>query len=471
MTSTITKSDFLQFRESPIHFWAACHDEQTSRSFNEFQQHLAAQGRETERMAYTYLDSVVLPTYEDAELIWQAEYTDGLFYAKLDGLIHDKIRNTYDLYEIKASTKPDKHLEDIAFQTLVCEANIRINHAYLLHLNKDYLRSGDLQLADLFVCTKMDEDIAGVRDEIMTAREACVRSSQLQDPHNLEPCYKPKDCPCRHLCHPDLPAYPIYDVPRISKDKLNTLRSAGILSIHDIPNDIELSEKQQAVVDVIRSQQPAIDRRSICESLSEIAYPIAFLDYEAALTAIPAYDGYHPNENLAFQYSLHVIETSGADALHYEFLGDGYGDPARHLVAHLSQHMPQAGSVVVWNKTYEQGINTLLGRSYPEYEAFTQNMNARIYDLMNIFRDGHYHHPDFRGSYSIKAILPVLVPQLSYAGMPVAHGGQAVHTWNLLTAPEISTSEKQQLRTELLAYCRLDTLAMVEIWRELQSLC
>lgn len=466
----LTKSHFLIFREEPIHFWASLHNEETTRHFSEFQQHLAIQGQITEKLAKTYLEQVILPRYDNAELLWQPEYTDGEFYAKVDALIYDKSTNSYDLYEIKATTSPDNYLDDIAFQQTVCEATIYINRAFILHLNKAYHRSGNLDLSALFTVTQMDEPIKKARSKIKASRDEMGRVAKLPNTNTLVACTKPNACPCKHLCHPALPKYPIYDLPYISRSKITALRARGITSIKDIPADFSLSEKQRNVVDAVQAGQPFIDKDAIQQELAKIIYPIAFLDYEAVLTSIPKYDGYYPNQNMAFQYSLHILENETADLKHYEFLGDDDSDPARSLVEHLAASIPNSGSIIVWNKSYEGGINKALVDRYPDYRDFALALNDRIYDLMQIFSQRKYIHPDFHGSASIKHVLPILVPLMTYKNMLVAHGGQAVQAWNELTRNDIPSDKKNELRRNMLAYCKQDTLAMVEIYKVLRCI-
>lgn len=129
-----------------------------------------------------------------------------------------------------------------------------------------------------------------------------------------------------------------------------------------------------------------------------------------------------------------------------------------------------SGSIIVWNKTYEAGINNYFARLYPEYSGFAEGLNSRLFDLMLVFSKGYYQHPDFHGSSSLKYVLPVLVPAMTYSDMPVAHGGQAVSAWNKLMADDTTSDDKKRLREDMLAYCKQDTLAMVEIWKVLRSL-
>jgi hypothetical protein len=467
----ITKSDFLLYLEEPLHFWAAMHEVDSGKAFGEFAQHLAQQGQQTERLARQYLETVVLPTYADAVLLWQPEFRDGPFFARLDGLIHDRATDTYDLVEIKSATSPTNYTHDIAFQHAICQAHVRVQHAYVLHLNRDYRRVDALDLASLFTMTCMDEAIAAVRDDIALGRRGAVRVSAMNAPHGLSACVKPKDCPYPHLCHADLPRYSIYDLPRISRKKIDLLRSQGITAIHDIPLDFALSTHQQAVADVVRSGQPVIDREAIRARLDEVPRPLAFLDYEAVTTAIPAWHGYGPNQNVAFQYSLHILTDESATLTHHAYLANGTGDAARALAEDLARHMPESGAVVVWNQSYEGKINEGLAERYPQYAAFALGMNARMFDLMKVFSEGLYRHPDFHGSSSIKLVLPVLVPKMSYQDMAVAHGGQAVWAWNHLIADDTPPGEREQLRQDMLAYCNQDTLAMVEIWHALRRDC
>jgi len=305
--------------------------------------------------------------------------------------------------------------------------------------------------------------------EIKMAREAAWQVANLATPDGIEDCRKPNDCPCPALCHPDLPEYPIFDLPRLHHTKARQLKSDGIVSIKDIPEDFPLSANQQAHAEVVWSGQPRIHRQDIRDALSELDYPLYFLDYETFSPAIPEYDGYRPYQDLVFQYSLHVIDQPGAEPAHHEFLAPHPGDPAQPLLGHLLPRIGTHGAVIVWNKSFEATRNREMAERYPEYASRLNHINSRLFDLMDIFKKGMYIHPDFHGSASIKNVLPVLVPDLTYDGLSIPKGDDAMMAWVEITKGVLSPEEIETTRQAMLEYCALDTLAMVRIWQVLEQ--
>jgi hypothetical protein len=184
------------------------------------------------------------------------------------------------------------------------------------------------------------------------------------------------------------------------------------------------------------------------------------------------FDGYKPFDQMTFQYSLHVLKDKESDELeHYEFIETGQIDPIPNLIKSLKQNIGDTGSIIVWNKSFEATQNKRMGEIYPEYAEFCENMNNRIFDLMEIFRDQLYADPKFKGSYSIKKVLPVLVPELTYEGMDIGDGATAMVNWNeMVYGDYLSDKEREKIRKDLLKYCELDTLAMVKIFEYLTVL-
>ena len=285
-------------------------------------------------------------------------------------------------------------------------------------------------------------------------------------------CIKPNDCPCPKLCHPDLPKYPIYDLPRLNKVKTRELVANGILAIEDIPDDYPLSERQRTQVEAVKAGKAYIDLFAIKNELAKLEFPLYFLDYETFNPGMPTYDGYKPYQNMVFQYSLHVYETPKSKATHYECLITEPGDPGISLVEHLSKHIGESGSVVVWNRTFEAERNKEMAEMYPDYGDILLNINGRIFDLMEIFKQGYYIHPDFHGSYSIKNVLPVLVKDqdLSYDDLPIPKGEEAMMAWLGIMRGILSEDEIIITKKELLRYCELDTMALVKNWKALENL-
>jgi hypothetical protein len=468
----ITKTDLLSFRNAPMHLWAEKHGK-VERPLSTLDLHIMQQGQEVEKLAREFLQLQLLSANPDLDIRFQATLVDGDYEARIDALVFDPAAEAYDLYEIKSSTSVKaEHKWDVAFQALVAEASLSIRNVYLVLVNKEYVRHGEIDPSKLFIIEPADEFVGKSRGEVKVAREAALQVVGSNSPDGVEACHKPSDCLCPSLCHPTLPNYPIYDVPGLRKNKLLELRGQGILSIEQIPDSFPLTDRQKPYVIAARQRQPLIDIQSITAELQGLEFPLYFLDYEAYNPAVPLFDGYKPYEYITFQYSLHVIDKIGEEPRHYEWLGFDGKDPANELAASLKEVVGEKGSVIVWNKTFEQGRNKELVEWLPDYKSFFDNLNDRIYDLMEIFSKGYYIHPDFHGSASIKKVLPVLVKDFDqgYDALPISQGDQAMLAWLEMMNGHMPEAQIEETRINLLEYCKLDTLAMVKSWQAISSL-
>ncbi|MEA2056240.1 MAG: DUF2779 domain-containing protein, partial [Patescibacteria group bacterium] len=297
-------------------------------------------------------------------------------------------------------------------------------------------------------------------------------------------CHKPSECPCLSLCHPNLPGYPIYDLPRARRSKFNKLKAQGIASLEQIPSDFRLSKMQCKLVQSLQSKQAIIDHQAIAQELSQLEYPLYFLDYETFNPAVPMFDGYKPYQQISFQYSLHVLDkaTTQLDGIprdeefkHFEFLFTKQEEPSEEFAQSLLDKIKDQGSVIVWNKSFECGRNLELAELQPQFAQGLKGINDRVFDLMEIFSKGLYVDCRFHGSASIKKVLPVLVPGLSYKGMEIGEGATAMIKWFELVYGDgqgnlLDDGEQGQIAKNLLKYCELDTWAMVRIWERLREI-
>ncbi len=466
----LTKTDYLRYLETPMHLWAKEHGWLEEETPSGYVQHLMKQGIDVQKLAQEFLSRRICLEHPGAEISFETVLTDAQYYARLDAAVHFPEADVWDIYEIKSSGSVRKeHLLDAAFQRLVAAANLDVRHTFILHVNHQYRRQGEVDLDAFFVIENVDEEIDEVCEELRVSRELALQVAQAASPDGIETCLKPNDCPCPRLCHPNLPDHPIYDLPRIGK-KARELKDAGILAIKDIPAEFKLSALQTAHAEVVRRGVPQIDLAGVKAALDEMAFPLYFLDYETYNPAVPWYDGYAPYQHMVFQYSLHVYEGLDSGVVHYEYLTAEKEDPARGLAADLLEKIGPIGSVVVWNKSFEAGRNREMAALHPQYAPGLDSINARIFDLMEVFSKGSYVHPDFRGSASIKNVLPVMAPELSYEELPIPNGTSAMLAWAAMISGEMEAAEFEQTRGDLLAYCKLDTWAMVRIWEELCKL-
>ena len=464
----LSKTDFLTYLEAPMHLWAKAHAQLVDQPPSAFEQHLAQQGQEVETLARQYIEQVILS--QRNQLYWQPSFDDGRFQIRADALVFDEDAGIYDLYEIKSSTSVQKAYEyDLAFQVLLLDTLLPLRRTYLLHIDKTYQHGHQLDIEGFFIAEDITELILERRDEVAQLRHEARMVTQMPVPSPEMACTKPASCPCPALCHPDLPTNPIYDLPYLGKKAL-ALREKKIVSIEDIPDRFKLSSRQRQHVEAIRKGKPIINTQAIQTSLAEMHYPLFFLDYETFNPAVPLFPGYHPYEHIVFQYSLFVVAEPGAEPQHFEALIADGRDPAPLIVEDLVEHIGYKGSVVVWNKSFEAGRNQDLARHCPAHTEQLLGINERLIDLMLIFRDGHYIHPHFKGSASLKTVLPVLCPELGYNDMAIPNGEAAMLTWYRLHSKTITPEERQRTIESMRAYCEMDTFGMVAIWEKLRTI-
>lgn len=468
----ISKSDFTLYLESPMHLWAKKHGQLEEAEPNRYQKYLIDQGDKIENLANSYLQQYFTLPSGNVEIIFQTIFTYQSFTTRIDAAIFHLKEDVWDLYEIKSGTSVKKeYLYDLGFSYLVCQSNLLIRDSYLIHLNKDYEMVEGLEISKLFVINKTTPDIQNHLDEIRGMMESASRIALLQIPTEIEGCLNPKTCPCPHLCHPNLPEYSIYTIPRLGKKKIQILKNEGMLSITDLPENYSLSEIQGRQVKTVKTGEPWIDQNAIREMISSLLYPLYFLDYETCNPGVPLFPGFKPYQHIVFQYSLHVLGQDG-EFDHSEYLGVEPGNPESALLTKLERQIGETGSVIVWNKSFEANRNKEMANRHIQFDHLLASINERMFDLMEVFRQGHFIHPDFRGSYSIKQILPVLFPEndLCYQDLLIPKGEDAMAIWQEIISGGLSQSEIEERKRGLLEYCRLDTLAMVEIWKVLKKI-
>lgn len=466
----LTKSDFLLFLEAPMHLWAKTHGKLQITVPSTYDQHLMKQGYDVEKVAHEYLERFVLATYKHAELLWQQTYISGEYQTRADGIIHDLDTDNYHIYEIKSSTSEKKdHLSDATFQSIVIGDTLTISSVHLVLLNDEYIRGDSLDIEQLFRMPDVTQDVSEMTPTVLAQMREALAVCKTDTPQGVFNCLNPKCCPCLELCHKDLPTYSIYNIPNLTPKKRRELEEAKTIAIDDIDINFSFTPKQQKIVDVMQSKTPFLDKSTVRSLLHGLTYPLYFLDYETYDEAMPLYKGHKPYQKMVFQYSLHIVSGNGGEIQHEEYVATETGDPAYDLVRHLRSRISDTGSVIVWNKAFEGGRNKEISEQYPEHKDFLLDINNRMFDLMEIVSKGYYVHPDFRGSWSIKNVLPVMVPELSYKDLSINKGDMAmIAWWEMVNNPDQNI--KKETAEALLKYCGLDTLAMVKIWKKLCEL-
>ena len=455
----LTKTHYLAYRQCPKHLWLAIYQPELAAPPTLLQQQALQVGLEVDGLARDYVPATAEPQF-------QVTLTADDLLVRVDILAHHPAGG-YHLIEVKASSryKPE-HLPDVAFQLYVArQAGLEVRQVSIMHLNPACRAP---VLDNLFALTdvtaeaekeqvRLAHDVAEMRRmAAQTAVPAIFVGKQCQK--------KTAPCPFVATCWPNPKAVTVYDIPHLSKSNEAALRQAGIIALADIPAELELTEKQREYVQLHTEQVVRIDRAAIAAQLRHLAYPLHFFDFEAISPAVPVYGGTAPYQQVPFQYSCHILHADGR-LEHRQFLHTTADDPRPALVAQLVQDVGPTGQVVVYSQTFEKERLKELAAVFPEYRAALEGIIGRLWDQLALIRT-HYQHYQFNGSNSLKSVLPVLAPHLSYRPLAIQNGGEAQVAWAAL----LHTAEgeaRAKLAQDLLAYCHLDTLAMVAIHHHL----
>jgi len=466
MNIVLTKSDFLRFLQCPKQLWLHKNKPEIKPDLSITEEAIFEQGYEVEVLANQLFS-------ENAQ--FQVEVSVEGLYAKADVLELDGSTGKWNLYEVKSSNKVKKeHISDLAFQKYVFEKSGKeIQDCFVVHLNGDYVRKGDIDVQSLFTITNVTDKVEDYLHELPNLIETAKQILELKEEPKVRvgsQCKNPYVCPFMEYCWKDIPKHTVFDLPHFHGRKRDQLLNQDTLMVQDIPDDFPLTDKQWAHARVMQNGKAHIDQPKIVEALNELEFPLYFLDYESCNPAIPLFDGISPAQQLCFQYSLHILEEDGETLHHKEFLHTGKDTPLPHLLKQMREDIGPKGSVIVWFKPFETGRNKEMAKLYLEYADFLNDINERTFDLMDVFKNGHFIHPDFRGSSSIKKVLPVLAPDFSHSELEIRDGGTASVTWFRAVHKDEHAVTMQEVQEALLEYCKLDTLAMVKIFKHLQVL-
>ena len=272
------------------------------------------------------------------------------------------------------------------------------------------------------------------------------------------------------ILKPNNDPYNIYNLSYPTPEQIGKLEDANILNISDIPDELALRDKQIAQIKTTRENKRIIDKESIKSFIDTFQYPLYFFDYETFSSVIPQFDGGSPYQDYPFQYSLHIIESPDSEIIHKEYLHSENTNPIPHLLEQLKKDIDNSGTILAWNMSYEKGCNNRMAALYPKYTDFLKQLNDRILDLMTPFSKMWFFDKDFFGSASVKKVMPVMAPELSYKELAVGDGLLARRTWTQTILEGKNQSNRDNILKNLSTYCTLDTFAMVRILEELKKI-
>lgn len=484
MVYYLTKSKYLNGLQCHKRLWYEKNHPERTTDPSKSQQRIIDQGREVGRLARErFPEGRLIDARDPVEsveqtqaainsgipYIFEASFIFNGIWVRCDVL--EKDSDSWKIIEVKSSTKvkeEEYHLHDLAIQKHVLTGQgVPISGAQLMLINNKKCVYPDL--SNLFVT----EDVTDLVDQLMDDVPNNIETFKAILAEDVEPkvligrhCDKPHTCPFKDHCWREVPEHSIFTIRNL-RGRQAELVGRDILSIHDLPDDFRLTENQRSYVNMVLNNQPQIEDEVIREKLSELEYPIHFFDFETSNPAVPRFEGLSPYQKFPFQYSCHILQSDGS-LTHHEYLHTDTTDPRLPLVESLLDHISDVGSVVVYNARFERDILKDLAEFFPEHSEALQSIISRLWDQMVIFRD-HYLHPDFGGSYSLKAVLPILGPCLSYEGLDIQEGDDAQAVWEVMIRTT-SEGSRNNMINDLKAYCKMDTLAMLKIHEALLRL-
>lgn len=404
-----------------------------------------------------------LMNHPNIPIIFEGVFLFGSFTAKAD--ILKRKDNGWHMIEVKSSVNDKKEfIDDMAYTAMVIEnSGFNISNVSLMLISKDF-RLG-MKNEKLFV--EIDHTDR-VRDRVEEFKPVCeqieeiTRMSAKPEPNLRFECRK--KCELFKNCLGKNIENHIFDLPRLSQSKFNKLTELGIVCIEDIPNGFSLTENQARIKDCVQLKKPFIGNK-LKDELESISWPAYYLDFETVMTAIPLYPDIAPYTQLSTQYSIHKCSELGHIVEHLEYLADPSRDCRRELAENLIKDLKGEGGIIVYSN-FEKSIINGLGRAYPDLSRELNFLIDRLVDLEVIIRKNFYHS-NFHGSTSIKKVLPVLVPDMSYEGLEITDGDTAMAVFAFLALDKYEDREVKTIKRNLLDYCKQDTLALVKLHQRL----
>lgn len=366
---------------------------------------------------------------DTSDILYQAAFEHNGLCCIIDMLV--KRNGRWYAYEVKAVNRlQQKHYDDITFQYYVLQqCGIDVADLFLVHMNPAYVRIGPIDAGQLF---HRHSVIRQARKSIhhleMVLQQLRSLSAEQPEPaiDTGNHCKQPYPCPYISYCNPNS------------------------ISVEPSP-----------------SAEPEIQTKQVSAFLEKLIYPLYFFDFEAVQYAVPEFDHSSPFQQIPFQYSLHIQAFPGGELQHTYYLGDGVLDPRHAIMQKLLTDLGQTGSIITWNKTFEATCIRDLAVDFP---LFTEPLHAllqRMEDLMLPFSKHWIRLPAAQGKSSLKTILPLLCPELTYASLDIQEGTMASYTYSRLHQQDEETRKIN--REQLLAYCQMDTFAMVKILEKIME--
>lgn len=424
------------------------------------------------------VDATAEALAEGAQIIYEASFFDqrqggrarpeGDVFVSVD--ILERRRGGFVLIEVKSTLDVKvAHIPDVAVQVhVVRRAGLPVRRAEVMHLNRE--------------CEHPDLSNLFVREDVTDLAEAAARTvprharsllatlrGPLPDVETGPHCTDPYECPFMVRCWPKVPKHHVSTLYRISQKKIAVALAASYETVRDLPSDFVSPGPAARQIASVKHRKVIVEPE-LGDALDQIEGPIAFLDFETINPAVPAWPGCRPYQQVPVQLSCHVVDSG--KTTHHQWLAEGPGDPRPAMAAVLLAACKDARTVLAYNASFEARGIAGLAEAQPHVAKDLGRITKRLVDLLALVRE-HVYHPGFGGSFSIKEVLPALVPGMGYDDLEIADGGTASAALEKLLLGgkgAMTAAQQRMVRKALLAYCERDTMGMVRLWRRLREL-
>ncbi|MBI3931231.1 MAG: DUF2779 domain-containing protein [Chloroflexi bacterium] len=481
----LSKSSYLNGLQCPRYIWIQFHEPERIPETDPVTQYIFDQGHEVGYLAKDLFpggievpqDSFVgniertKELLEERKPLFEAGVLAGKLYSRVD-ILFPVGEGEWAICEVKSSTSvKDVHINDVTFQRYCCtRSGLGIRNCYLALINNHYVRNGEIDPKGLFniydVSGEVEAASVAIQDKIDGILEVINRATcpeMIIGPH----CRDPYECPLTD-CWEHLPEHNVFSLYWSGK-KSFTMYNSGITTIGEITGDFKLNAKQLIQQASVVTGKPHVDKEAIREFLSSLEYPLYFLDFETIAPAIPLFNGVRPYQNIPFQFSLHFVRDERSQPVHHSYLASGSADPRPALLVELQKVLGTSGSIVAYNKGFEEGCLREMAAAFSEYSDWIDRVCQRLVDLLEPFRNFYYYHPVQKGSASLKAVMPAITGK-GYDDLDISDGQVASAAFLAATYGEMPEADRVKVRNDLEQYCGRDTEGMVWIVARLREL-
>jgi len=483
---TLSKSRFLAGLQCHLRLWYQCYNPNLASEISPTQQAIFDAGQEVGRLATRLYPGGVLIEedhlhHEGAVQSTLAAMEDANVQAIFEAaFLYDGVRvradilerlgdGRWNLIEVKsAASVKEIYLSDVAVQYHVLRGSgLSLAQAGILHLNNQYVYDGrQLELACLFTFSDLTEQVVALQEGISLMLDELKAMLKAENPPEVIPsrlCKSPFDCEFWKYCTTETPHFWVSDLAGIRQNRLEDLEALGIQDIRDVPDSFPLTKLQERIKNCVINQEEHISPELEAE-LNDLEYPIHFLDFETVSPAIPRYAGTHPYQTIPFQWSDHILAEEGIIE-HREYFCDEDKDPREDFALELLKTLGSRGTIFIYSN-YERKIITDLAEYLSQHREGLLAILDRFKDFQALIKR-YYYHPEFCGSFSLKSVLPALLPNMRYESLTIQEGSQASFEYLRFLDPGTPSEEKSRIKEDLLAYCSHDTFAMLKIREEL----